>query len=200
MTGMRARLRPGALGLLLLAASGTAVFAQSGGGGIGIDEPAACRITGSLDPVTVTPQALAAGGVLGSAGGVVIHCNTSEAAIFIGSDPMVATAARIAPADAAVFTREIDFAAYAQSPAGGDNGFDLASRPGVGGAPQSAWLSDVRPNARNVRLNVSAIALGRDARIPVAGAYQGQICLTVSPGGLPVPPRDQRTGRCTPGP
>lgn len=175
---------------------GSPVSAQSSGEISIVSEPA-CRLEGVLQPVNVTvgSDGLVVGDNGGSAGAVTVLCNTGGATISIGSDAMV-TDAVIDPTEVRLFTREIDFAAYAQ-PVGGTNaGLRLASRPGVSGAVLGAALNAIDPMARRIELDVSVTGFAAPQRMPVAGRYRGRICITVSPDGLPAPTNAQGSAGC----
>ncbi len=186
------------LSLLFLAGGlvSSPALAQSTGEIIIVSEPA-CELVGVLQPVTVK---LGANGAVvadngGLAGKVTILCNTGGATVAIGSDAM-ATDATIEPSEIRLFTRGIDFAAYAQEPGGNNNGYRLASRPGIHGAFQSAALNAVDPSARRMELDISATGFASQQRIPVAGQYRGRICITINPTGQPAPSNAQGNAGC----
>jgi hypothetical protein len=163
----------------------TLVHAQAGGG-IGLIEPPACAIEGTLSPVAVrvglNGGAVTAVSGNGAAGRVIVRCNSLQAAVFIGSNAMVNPAA-IAATETNIFANRIHFAAYARRVLTGDLGWRIASRPGVA---NGAWQSAYVP-ARIVALDVFATSFETLTKMPVAGDYKGQICITVSPSGLPAP-------------
>jgi hypothetical protein len=173
------------------------VHAQAGGG-IGITSAPACSIENNLTPVSVR-VGLNGGAVTptngtGSAGSVRIVCNTLRAAVFIGSNAMVNTAPILA-SEADNFANRIDFAAYARPRFLGVFGWQIASRPGVRGAWQSDYVF-----TRIMNIDVFATNFETLTKMPVAGDYKGQICITVSPSGLPAPTRAQGTAGCGSGP
>lgn len=164
------------------------------GGGIGLFSPPACSVTSSLTPVKVR-VGLNGGAVTpengnGSAGSMRVACNSLRAAVFIGSNAMVNSAA-IATADDGKFANRIDFAAYARRPVLSLLGWQIASRPGVRGAWQGDYVYSFVMN-----LDVFATNFETLTKMPVAGDYKGQICITISPSGLPAPTRAQGTAGC----
>ncbi|MCU0881100.1 MAG: hypothetical protein MUF14_00345 [Hyphomonadaceae bacterium] len=185
----------------VLVAAATAVAAgpapaQSSGEITIVSEPA-CALEGVLQPVTVSvsPSGAATADNGGSAGRVTILCNTGGATIAVGSDAMT-TDAVIDPSELNRFTREIDFAAYAQVPGGANAGYRLASRPGIFGAWQRAAINAGNPSRRRLELDISATGFSTSQRMPVAGRYRGRICVTISPTGLPAPANAQATAGC----
>jgi hypothetical protein len=163
-------------------------------GGLSLFSPPSCSVSNNLTPVAV--RVGLNGGVVtpvngtGSAGSVRVVCNSLRAAVFIGSNAMVNSAA-IAAADTDEFANRIDFAAYARRPIASLLGWQIASRPGVRGAWQSDYVYSFIMN-----LDVFATNFETLTKMPVAGDYKGQICITISPSGLPAPIRAQGTAGC----
>jgi hypothetical protein len=172
------------------------VHAQAGGG-LNLFSPPSCSVSSNLTPVKVK-VGLNGGAVTpengtGAAGSVRVACNTLRAAVFIGSNAMV-NSAGIAAADVNDFANRIDFAAYARRPVASLLGWQIASRPGVRGAWQSDYVYSFVMN-----LDVFATNFETLTKMPVAGDYNGQICITISPSGLPAPTLAQGTARCVGG-
>ncbi|MCU0881101.1 MAG: hypothetical protein MUF14_00350 [Hyphomonadaceae bacterium] len=141
----------------------------------------ACALTGTLAPfaVTVTPQGVAT--ATGGTQSVTVTCNTRDANLTVGSNDMVNTTAP-AIVETSTFTNTIAFNANAQGEIAGDSiGWALDSKPGgqsgigtIGGATNRR-IRELRFDIRNVA--------PQGGLLPVAGAYAGTMCLTVSPVG-----------------
>jgi hypothetical protein len=170
------------------------VVQAQAGGGLSLLNPPSCSVSSNLTPVAV--RVGVNGGAVtpvngnGAAGSVRVVCNTLRAAVFIGSNAMVNSAA-IATDDTDDFANRIDFAAYARRPVASLLGWQIASRPGVRGAWQSDYVYSFIMN-----LDVFATNFETLTKMPVAGDYRGQICITISPSGLPAPTLAQGTAGC----
>lgn len=181
-------------GLMAAVVMPSAGWAQAGGG-ISLVQAPSCVIRDNLTPVAV--RVGINGGVVtpengsGSAGSIRVVCNTLRASVFIGSNAMV-NKAPINPNEASYFANRIDFAAYARQRLTGDLGWRIASRPNIA---RGAWQSDyVRPFGMNI--DVFATNFETLTKMPIAGDYVGQICITISPSGLPAPILAQGTVGC----
>jgi hypothetical protein len=141
----------------------------------------ACALTGSITPfaVTVTPQGVATAN--GGVKTVTVTCNTRDANLTVGSNDMANTTAP-AIVETAIFTNTINFVANAQGEIAGDSaGWALDSKTG-GQAGIGTLGGSTNRRVRELRFNIANVA-AQGGLLPVAGAYTGTMCLTVSPVG-----------------
>lgn len=175
-----------------------AVQAQAGGGLLFQQEPA-CWVDSNLTPLTVSVGLN--GGVVtpnngtGQVGSIRLVCNSFRASVSIGSNPMI-NKADINENERDRFANSIDFAGYARQRLTGDLGWRIASRPGV---KRGSWQSN-HVSTPIMNIDVFATNFETLTKMPVAGNYEGRICITVSPAGLPAPTKAQGTAGCAVGP
>ncbi len=140
----------------------------------------ACALTGTIAPfaVTVTPQGTATAN--GSVQTVTVTCNTRDANLTMGSNDMVNTTAP-AIVETATFTNTISFVANAQGEYPSEIGWALDSKPGNQSGVSTIGGSTNR-RIRELRMDIRNVA-PQGRLLPVAGAYSGTMCLTISPVG-----------------
>lgn len=143
----------------------------------------ACELVSNMtNPnIAVGPNAITPNYLQGtSLGSVTVTCNTPNSAVQVGSNNL-SNPAQINEADASVFTNSIAFVAKV---VGSNYTFGLDSRAGAQGPntwPISAALGAGGTNRRILKANVEIVGLSSGARLPVAGTYTGQVCVTVDP-------------------
>lgn len=140
----------------------------------------ACALTGSLTPfaVTVTPQGVAT--ATGGTQSVTVTCNTRDANLTVGSNDMANTTAP-AIVETNTFTNSIGFNAFALGTGGAGDDWALDSKTGgQSGVVTIGHFTNRR--IRTLALSVTNVA-PQGGLLPVAGAYSGTMCLTVSPVG-----------------
>ena len=147
-----------------------------------------CAISGGTTTIAVTIPLNGGAVTPVSAPGsqVTVTCNTPAGVVSVGSTKM-SNPALIDPTETATFTNEIDFAGYVANAVTGDGGWRLASRAvNSKGAWQSARIDANEANKRIQVLDLKAIDFETVGKLPVAGAYTGQICVSVNPTGVPL--------------
>jgi hypothetical protein len=139
----------------------------------------ACALQGSLGAFSVIIDPNGAVTTPAAPQSVTVVCNTPNGNVSIGSNDMVNTAAP-AIVETATFTNVIKFVGQADGLTGGD-AWALDSRATAPYA--NAATIGFNTNRRVRTLSVSIEGASAGSRLPVAGDYEGTVCVTVDPSG-----------------